>query len=150
MPAPTTSAGLSQAGEEFHSDVKPGKPVAEARFKAVTAAYDVLSDPEKAGGTIAARSTKAAPSGHAICTAACRRRQGWKYQPQGEMDPGDLDDLFAMFGGGGARRAGRAGPGGEGFRCPDRTGTYTLTSTSSRPPSATGSGYRWRRTSGST
>ncbi|HEX2152106.1 MAG TPA: DnaJ domain-containing protein, partial [Stellaceae bacterium] len=33
--------------KEFHTDLNPGKPAAEARFKAVTAAYDILSDPEK-------------------------------------------------------------------------------------------------------
>jgi len=33
--------------KEFHPDLNPGKPAAEARFKAVTAANDILSDPEK-------------------------------------------------------------------------------------------------------
>ena len=33
--------------KEFHPDLNPGKPEAEARFKAVTAAYDILSDAEK-------------------------------------------------------------------------------------------------------
>src|SRR5438105_5362981 len=35
--------------KEFHPDLNPGKPAAEARFKAVTAAHDILSDPEKRG-----------------------------------------------------------------------------------------------------
>src|SRR5260370_42317766 len=33
--------------KEFHPDLNPGKLAAEARFKAVTAANDILSDPEK-------------------------------------------------------------------------------------------------------
>ena len=32
--------------KQFHPDLNPGKPEAEARFKAISAAYDLLSDPE--------------------------------------------------------------------------------------------------------
>src|SRR5436309_13635372 len=33
--------------KQFHPDLNPGKPEAEARFKSIYAAYDLLSDPEK-------------------------------------------------------------------------------------------------------
>jgi DnaJ-class molecular chaperone len=119
--------------KEFHPDLNPGKPAAEARFKAVTAANDILSDPAKR-----ARYDK----GEIDESGAERPRysyrphaegaQGRKYQPQGEMDVGDLDDLFAMFGRGGGRRgAGRAGRGaghsGEGYSMPGPDRQFTLT-----------------------
>ena len=92
--------------KEFHPDLNPGKPAAEARFKAVTAAYDILSDTEKR-----ARYDR----GEIDETGAERPRysyrphaesaHGWKYEPQGEMNPEDLEDLFAMFGRGRGARA---------------------------------------------
>jgi DnaJ-class molecular chaperone len=113
--------------KEFHPDLNPGKPAAEARFKAVSAANDILSDTEKR-----ARYDR----GEIDETGAERPRysyrphaegaQGWKYRPQGEMDAGDLDDLFAMFGRGG--RAGRgAGHAGEGLNMPGPDRQFTLT-----------------------
>ncbi len=106
--------------KQLHPDLNPGKPEAEARFKAVAAAYDLLSDPDKK-----ARYDR----GEIDETGAERPRysyrphaegaQGRKYAPQGEMDAADLEDLFAMFGaraaGGGRRRPGEtmSMPGGD-------------------------------------
>lgn len=115
--------------KQFHPDLNPGKPAAEARFKSVSAAYDILSDPEKRGrydrGEIdesGAERPRYSYRPHA------EGAQGWKYQPEGEMDAGDLDDLFEMFG----RGAGRGGPrggrrGGEGFSMPGPDRHYSLT-----------------------
>jgi DnaJ-class molecular chaperone len=117
--------------KELHPDLNPGKPEAEARFKTVTAAYDLLSDADK----------RARYDRGEIDESGAERPQysyrphaegahGWKYTPEGEMDPADLEDLFAMFGsrgpaggmGGGARR-GR----GQGFAMPGGDRLYTLT-----------------------
>ncbi len=114
--------------KEFHPDLNPGKPAAEARFKAVTAAYDILSEPEKRGrydrGEIdesGAERPRYSYRPHA------EGAQGWKYQPQGEMNVEDLDDLFAMFGRGGARGARGGGRAGEGFQMPGPDRHFTLT-----------------------
>src|SRR5712691_2788638 len=113
--------------KEFHPDLNPGKSAAEARFKAVTAANDILSDPDKRArydrGEIdesGAERPRYSYRPHA------EGAQGWKYQPQGDINIEDLDDLFAMFGrgGGGGRRA---GPAGEGLSMPGANRQYTLT-----------------------
>ncbi len=113
--------------KEFHPDLNPGKPAAEARFKAVTAANDLLSDPEKRGrydrGEIdesGAERPRYSYRPHA------EGQHGRKYQPQGEMDIGDLDDLFAMFGRGGARSSRGAGRTGEGFAMPGQDRHFAL------------------------
>ena len=70
--------------KQFHPDLNPGKPAAEARFKAVSAAHDILSDPEKRArydrGEIdesGAEKPRYSYRPHA------EGAQGWKYQPAG-------------------------------------------------------------------
>src|SRR5271170_2578603 len=96
--------------KQLHPDLNPGKPEAEARFKSVTAAYDLLSDAEKRArydrGEI---DESGAERPQYSYRPHAEGEQGWKYQ-QGDINPDDLEDLFAMFGSGarggtGARRA---------------------------------------------
>jgi len=115
--------------KEFHPDLNPGKPAAEARFKAVTAANDILSDPEKRArydrGEIdesGAERPRYSYRPHA------EGPQGRKYRPQGEMNVEDLDDLFAMFGSRGPMGGrGHRGAGREGFQMPGPDRHFTLT-----------------------
>jgi DnaJ-class molecular chaperone len=117
--------------KELHPDLNPGKPEAEARFKSVTAAYDLLSDADKRArydrGEIdesGAERPRYSYRPHA------EGAHGWKYGAQGEMDPADLEDLFAMFGGG-MRGAGARGARGQGFgqefKMPGGDRLYALT-----------------------
>jgi DnaJ-class molecular chaperone len=113
--------------KQLHPDLNPGKPEAEARFKTVTAAYDLVSDADKRArydrGEIdesGAERPRYSYRPHA------EGAQGRKYE-QGEMDPADLEDLFAMFGGGGPGGGGARRGRGQGFAMPGGDHLYTLT-----------------------
>ena len=112
--------------KEFHPDLNPGKPEAEARFKSISAAYDLLSDAEKRArydrGEIdesgAERPQRNYYRGYA------EGAEGRRYQPEGEMNLSDLEDLFAAFGSAGR---GRRGQGSEGLRARGADRHFTLT-----------------------
>jgi DnaJ-class molecular chaperone len=113
--------------KQLHPDLNPGKPEAEARFKTVTAAYDLVSDADKRArydrGEIdedGAERPRYSYRPHA------EGAQGRKYE-QGEMDPADLEDLFAMFGGGGPGGGGARRGRGRGFAMAGGDHLYTLT-----------------------
>jgi DnaJ-class molecular chaperone len=112
--------------KQFHPDLNPGKPEAEACFKSISAAYDLLSDPEKRArydrGEIDETGAERPPRGY--YRGHAEGAQGWRYQPEGEMDLSDLEDLFAAFGSAGR---GRRGDAGAGYRARGADRHFTLT-----------------------
>jgi len=91
---------------KFHPDVSKEKD-AEARFKEVGEAYEVLRDPEKRA---AYDQLGRRPAGEEF-----RPPPNWNFEFEGEDRPGEHSDFFdQLFGGLGGLRggAGRAGRGG--------------------------------------
>ncbi len=103
-------AAYRKHARRHHPDLNPGKPEAEARFKAVSAANDLLSDPERRArfdrGEIDAEGQEKRPAGS-------YRRQaetagGERYGASGPFQGEGFEDLFAeMFE---ARRRADAAP----------------------------------------
>jgi len=90
---------------KYHPDVNPGDKGAEEKFKEVSAAFAVLSDPEKRA--------KYDRGGHAAFEPGFDPFQGSTIDFQ-DLGLGNLSDIFELFGGGGRRpRAGRRAARGE-------------------------------------
>src|SRR5579884_273462 len=110
--------------KEFHPDLNPGKPAAEARFKEISAAYDLLSDPEKrARYDRGELDESGAERPRTYYRQYAEGAEGGKYGPEGGIDLGELGDLFAAFGLGGRRRGAR---GREGFAVRGGDRQYSL------------------------
>ncbi len=101
-------AAYRKLARKHHPDLNPGKPEAEAKFKAVSTAHDLLADTEKRArfdrGEIDAEGQEQRPAGNYRRHAEAA--QGARYNPRGGDEA--FDDLFAdMFE---ARRRAEAAP----------------------------------------
>jgi DnaJ-class molecular chaperone len=98
--------------KKYHPDLNPGNKEAEARFKTISGANDLLSDPEKRArfdrGEIDA--TGAERPEHAAYRRYAEGAGGAKYHQESGVSEDELGDIFAdLF----RRQAGRGGgPGG--------------------------------------
>ncbi len=113
-------AAYRKLAKRYHPDLNPGNKEAEARFKEISAANDLLSDKDKRArydrGEID-ESGMERPTAHAWRGFA-EGASGEKYHAAEGISPEDLDELFGMFG---RRREG----GGFRMRGPDQS--YVLT-----------------------
>lgn len=101
VPRTATDKDLKTAyrklARKHHPDVNPGNKAAEERFKELSEAFAVLSDPEKRA--------KYDRGGHDAFEPGFDPFQGGNVQFEG-FDLGNLSDFFELFGGRGGRRGG--------------------------------------------
>jgi DnaJ-class molecular chaperone len=101
--------------KKFHPDLNPGNKQAEARFKEVSVAYDLLSDKEKRArfdrGEIDASGAERPEHAYQRYGGFAEGAPGARYEYHSAegMAPEDLDDLFAFFGRGTRGNAARRG-----------------------------------------
>jgi curved DNA-binding protein len=105
---------------KYHPDINPGNKEAENKFKDISVANEVLSDPAKRklydefgeAGLASGFDAEKARSYRQWQDQASRARHGGGAGYTQEFDVGDLGDIFADLGGmfGGGRRATRRGP----------------------------------------
>jgi DnaJ-class molecular chaperone len=95
--------------KRHHPDLNPGKAEALERFKAISTANDLLSDPEKRArfdrGEIDASGAEKPPERPFYRDFAAGGGHG-RYAPDTDFDPADIDELLSAFGRGGRPRGG--------------------------------------------
>lgn len=113
--------------KEYHPDLHPDDKIVEQKFKEVTAAYDLLSDPDKRArydrGELDAEGNERMRPGAGWGGGGAGRRRS---SPFG-FDTGEFsaEDIFADLFGRGPRRGGAAGGGG-GMRMRGGDVSYTM------------------------
>ncbi len=94
-------AAYRKLARRHHPDLNPGKPEAEAKFKSISTAHDLLSDPDKRarfdrGEIDADGQEQRRPPPNGAYRRHAEAGGGARYDPRGRKDP--FDDLFAeMF-----------------------------------------------------
>jgi len=97
----TIKKAYRQLAKKYHPDMNPGDAEAEAKFKEVNEAYDVLSDPDK--------KAKYDQYGHAAFDPSSGMGGGG-FGGFGDFGGFDINDIFSSFFGGGGGTSRRNGP----------------------------------------
>jgi DnaJ-class molecular chaperone len=109
-----------------HPDLHPDDPAAEGRFKAISAAFELLKDPDTRARYDAGEidASGAERPGRTFYKDYAGAAGGPRSQEQGFHDFGDPADIFAEI----LRRRNRTGPGqrSQGFSAPGEDYRYTL------------------------
>jgi DnaJ-class molecular chaperone len=106
-------AAFRKLAKKYHPDLNPGDKDAEAKFKQIGTAFDILGDEEKRkrydAGEIDSEGNERIPQGGFYRDYATNPGEGFKYSTSSHGF-GNLEDLFEFFGQGvsGRRTAGKA------------------------------------------
>ena len=121
--------------KKFHPDLNPGNKAAEATFKEIGAANDIVGDKDKRGrfdrGEIDASGAEKPASPYGAYRHYAEGEGGERYRGSGfsggdNLSPEDLDDVFSFFSNGGGRRRG-GGAGARDFPMRGADRQYLLT-----------------------